>query len=64
LRQRWRYLAVGFFFAFHAVTFASIGISFAPHLVALTAFLPLERVRPMRWLQRHRQESAAVPVSG
>jgi hypothetical protein len=64
VRERWRSMAVGCFFAFHAVTFASIGISFAPHLVALTAFLPLERVRPLRWLSRHRRESAAVPVSG
>lgn len=63
VRRRWRYLLVSFFFAFHAVTFASIGISFAPHLIALTAFLPLERVRPLRWLQRDRPR-AAVPVSG
>ena len=55
LRERWRYVAVGGLFAFHAVTFASIGISFAPHLVALTAFLPLERARPARWLRQCRR---------
>jgi hypothetical protein len=31
-------------FAFHVVVFATIGISFLPHLVAMTAFLPLERL--------------------
>ncbi|HLL09099.1 MAG TPA: hypothetical protein VK393_10640 [Nocardioidaceae bacterium] len=54
LHRHWRYAAVGFFFAFHVVTFACIGISFAPHLVALTAFLPLERLRPIRRFQQRR----------
>jgi Vitamin K-dependent gamma-carboxylase len=56
LRERWRYLAIGFFYVFHAVTIATITISFAPHLVAMTSFLPLERVVPIQWLrnrQRH-----------
>jgi hypothetical protein len=52
LPERWRYRAVAFFYSFHAVTFAMITISFAPHLAALTAFLPLERVRPVAWLRR------------
>lgn len=47
LRQRWRYAAVGFFYSFHVVSFATITISFLPHLVAMTSFLPLERVRPV-----------------
>jgi hypothetical protein len=51
LRERWRYAAVGFFYSFHAATIATITISFAPHLVALTSFLPLERVRPTCWLR-------------
>ena len=42
---RWRGAVVGFFYAFHLVTFATITISFMPHLVAMTSFLPLERVR-------------------
>jgi len=33
------------------VTFATITISFAPHLAALTGFLPLEKVRPVTWLR-------------
>jgi hypothetical protein len=49
LRERWRYTAIGFFYVFHAVTIATITISFAPHLVAMTSFLPLERVRPVHW---------------
>ncbi|HEX2356869.1 MAG TPA: MFS transporter permease [Micromonosporaceae bacterium] len=51
LRERWRYIAIGFFYAFHAVTIATITISFAPHLAAMTSFLPLERVRPIEWLR-------------
>jgi hypothetical protein len=46
---RWRTAAVGFFYSFHAVTFAAITISFMPHLAALTSFLPLEKVRPVDW---------------
>ena len=52
LRERWRYAAVGFFYSFHAATMATITISFAPHLVAMTSFLPLERVRPIEWVRR------------
>jgi hypothetical protein len=49
LRERWRYAAVGFFYSFHLVSFATITISFLPHMVAMTSFLPLERIRPMVW---------------
>lgn len=55
LSPRWRYAAVGFLYSFHLVTFATITISFAPHLVAMASFLPLERVRPVEWLRRARQ---------
>ncbi|MDX6225226.1 MAG: hypothetical protein QOE64_1602 [Frankiales bacterium] len=49
LRGRWVYVAVGFFLAFHVVTFAAITISFLPHVMCLLAFLPLERLRiPVR----------------
>ncbi|MBO4207393.1 HTTM domain-containing protein [Micromonospora echinofusca] len=59
LRERWRHLTIGFFYSFHLVTMATITISFAPHLVAMTSFLPLERVRPLHWL---RQTLAAPPA--
>jgi hypothetical protein len=49
LRERWRYAAVGFFYSFHLVSFITITISFLPHLVAMASFLPLERIRPVRW---------------
>ena len=49
LPARWRTAAVGFFYSFHAVTFATITISFMPHLAALTSFLALEKVRPVMW---------------
>ncbi|HEY8473087.1 MAG TPA: MFS transporter permease [Natronosporangium sp.] len=51
LRGRWRYAAVGFFYSFHLVSFATISISFMPHQAAMTSFLPLERVRPVVWLR-------------
>lgn len=52
LRERWRYAAVGFFYSFHLAVFATITISFLPHLVAMASFLPLERVRPLQWWHR------------
>ncbi|WP_433389655.1 MFS transporter permease [Micromonospora sp. KLBMP9576] len=52
VRERWRMATVGFFYSFHLVTFATITISFAPHLAAMAAFLPLERVRPVLWARR------------
>ncbi|GLI03127.1 MFS transporter permease [Phytohabitans aurantiacus] len=52
VRERWRYRGIAFFYGFHVVTYATITISFAPHLVAMTAFLPLERVRPIVWARR------------
>jgi predicted DCC family thiol-disulfide oxidoreductase YuxK len=47
-----RYAVVGAFYSFHLVSFATISISFAPHLVAMSAFLPLERVRPVTRARR------------
>jgi hypothetical protein len=49
LPQRWKNRAVAFFGSFHLATFATITISFLPHLVAMTSFLPLEKVRPVCW---------------
>lgn len=43
LPEKWRLRAIGFFYSFHLVTIATITISFAPHLVAMLSFLPLER---------------------
>ena len=45
--DRWRVAAVAGLVGFHVTTFATIGIIFLPHLVAMGALLPLERlVRP------------------
>ncbi len=69
LSPRWRLAAVGFFYSFHAMTIATITISFAPHLVAMTSFLPLERLTPLRWLGRlgwlgrRRPAARAAPVT-
>jgi hypothetical protein len=60
--QRWRWAGVAFFYSFHLMTFATITISFAPHLVAMTSFLSLEKVRPIVWTRRLlRREPAPVP---
>lgn len=55
LDERWRNRAVAFFYSFHAVTFATITISFAPHLAALASFLALEKVRPVQWARGFRR---------
>jgi hypothetical protein len=64
LRGRRQYLAIAFFYSFHLVSFAAISISFAPHMAAMTSFLPLERVRPVEWLRRRglRQRARRGPA--
>jgi hypothetical protein len=44
VRQRWRTFGFVVLLAFHITTWLTIGINFAPLVVCLTAFLPLERV--------------------
>lgn len=56
--RRWRPVGIGFFYAFHAVTIATITISFAPHLIAMASFLPLEKVRLSRTAKRQAQDHA------
>lgn len=58
--QRWRNAVVAFFYSFHAITFATITISFAPHLVAMASFLSLERIRPIVWLRGRRRNPATA----
>lgn len=43
--DRARYAVVAIMVAFHLMTFAALTIIFLPHLVAITTFLPLERLR-------------------
>lgn len=64
LRERWRYAAVGLLYSFHLISFATITISFMPHLAAMTSFLPLERVRPVVWLRRVRGRLSAPRGKG
>ncbi|SDQ48551.1 HTTM domain-containing protein [Quadrisphaera sp. DSM 44207] len=65
LSERWRRRAVGAWFAFHAATYAGIGIAFWPHLVMMLAFLPLEQYRDRlleRWRRRRgRSRAPAAP---
>jgi hypothetical protein len=60
--QRWRWAVVAYFYSFHLMTFATITISFAPHLVAMTSFLALEKVRPIVWLRRRLGHDPAPPA--
>ncbi|MEV4536165.1 MFS transporter permease [Asanoa sp. NPDC049518] len=60
LKGRYRYAAIAFFYSFHLLSFATISISFAPHLIAMTSFLPLERVRPIEWLRSRTRPKPAV----
>jgi hypothetical protein len=43
-RDRIRYTIVAGLIAFHVITYLAISIIFLPHVVALMAFLPLERL--------------------
>lgn len=43
--DRARYVVVAIMAAFHLMTFGALTIIFLPHLVAITTFLPLERLR-------------------
>ena len=54
--QRWRWAVVTFFYSFHLVTFA-------PHLVAMTSFLALERMRPVEWTKRLLTRGASAPTA-
>jgi hypothetical protein len=69
VNDRIRPYIVGYFYVFHLVTWLAITISFAPHLIAMTTFLPLERVRPLHWARlgfdraRGRPKRPAEPVT-
>lgn len=64
LRRTWlRMAAIGFFLAFHLVTYATISIIFLPHVVCLAAFLPLERLLRRRSPARAPAPSAAPSPS-
>lgn len=60
--DRVRYLIVAGFYLFHLMTFAAITIVFLPHLVAMLALLPLERLRPLQSLQRRLPVRARAPA--
>jgi hypothetical protein len=47
-RERTMLVVIGCLYGFHLVTYAALGIIFLPHLVALAAFLPLERLGGQR----------------
>ncbi len=65
--ERWRRRIIAGFYGFHLLTALALTITFAPHLVAMAAFFPLEQVRPIeavrrRWQGMGRTEGGAGPV--
>lgn len=61
--ERWRRRLIAGFYAFHLVTALAITITFAPHLVAMAGFFPLERLRPVVAARRwwfHRGDPSGV----
>lgn len=62
--DRARYVVVGAMLTFHLVTFGALTIIFLPHLVAILAFLPMERFRPVMWARERRSadRSTAIPT--
>ncbi|MFP3902188.1 MAG: MFS transporter permease, partial [Acidimicrobiia bacterium] len=61
-RARWR--IVGCLYGFHAGVYATVTIAFWPHLVALAAFLPLERVRPVEAVRAARARLVGTTAGG
>jgi hypothetical protein len=51
VNDRIRPWIIAYFYLFHLFTRLAITIWFAPHLVAMTSFLALEKVRPLHWLR-------------
>lgn len=60
LKEKWRTRAILGFYLFHLVVFSTITISFLPHLIAMAAFLPLEKVRPVTWVQNMSRREKAI----
>ncbi len=67
--KRVQYFIIAIFYGFHLMVFGAVTIIFLPHLVAMTSFLPLERVRPIVWLRNkiagggHQLQRGAEPDS-
>lgn len=59
--ERWRRRMVAGFYIFHLFTFLALTISFAPHLVAMTCFFRLERLRPVEALRRRWTDRSRLP---
>ena len=53
-RLRLRNVVLGGIVLLHLFTWLAIGISFLPHTICITAFMPLERLHPSRWRLRAR----------
>jgi hypothetical protein len=63
VRERWQVRIVLGLLAFHLVTFAALRIVFLPHLVALAAFLPLERIGAGRTAEEEVSRGSPLPAA-
>lgn len=61
---RLRWAALGILVSFHVMTFLMIRIIFLPHLVAMAAFLPLERISRPGLAGRGAPGRTVAPASG
>lgn len=60
-RGRTREVVLAGIVLLHLFTWATIGISFLPHTICITAFLPLERLHPAAWRTRPGSEPVVEP---
>jgi hypothetical protein len=60
--ERVRRRIVGLLYLFHVGTYAALKIAFFPHLIALAAFLPIEKVRPVVWVRRRLPVRSGSPT--
>ncbi|GAA3289823.1 MFS transporter permease [Dactylosporangium vinaceum] len=61
VKPKWRYAVVAGFYLFHLMTVSLITISFIPHQIAMTSFLPLEKIQPVIWYRKWRDRTRQSP---
>jgi len=64
LPRKWQLRAIAACYGFHVMVMATITISFLPHQVAMTSFLPLEKVRPVEWVRARSSHLAGWQRAG
>lgn len=62
-KEKTQHKVVAGLYLFHLITALSLTITFTPHLVAMLAFLPLEKVTPIEWARRLVARPAAAAAA-